>query len=139
MLIETLIASAASALFPVVIDGGKALVNKFTGGAQAEPSNFTERLQLEDKEIERLKAIAESDKPIGTPSQWVVDLRASARYVSVFLILANSFAIGALASIGIVDVSSEYVMLTVQMANSAFFFLFGDRVYVNIKNMVKKK
>lgn len=138
MLLETIAVSAASALFPALIDGAKGLFNKWTGGATSQPANFQEFLQLENFNLEKLKTLAGLDNPSGTPSQWVVDLRASTRYVAVIMIILNAIVVGAFKAADF-SVNDEYVMVAYQMANSAFFFLFGDRVYMNLKPGIGRK
>jgi hypothetical protein len=116
MLIESII----GALVPVAVEGGKQLITKLVGGVR--PTTIDEQIKLDQNEIARIEAIAKLDAPIGTPSQWVVDLRASARYV------------GALVVIG-VGISTLYVpvdeatrTLAIEAANIAFGFLFGSRI-----------
>ena len=119
MLLETIIGS----LVPVGVEGIKQLIVKFTGGVK--PVTIEEQLKLDQSEIDRLKALAELDNPYGTPSQWVIDLRASSRYL------------GALATI-VVGLSTLYIqvpeqvqMIGLQAANIAFGFLFGTRIMIN--------
>src|SRR3970040_2456419 len=47
-----------------------------------------DQIKLENANIERLKAMALLDNPNGTPSQWVVDLRGSFRYIAAALSIA---------------------------------------------------
>ena len=115
-----LIESIVGALLPVVVESGKQLVTKWVGGVR--PTTIDEQIKLEQSEIARLEALAKLDTPVGTPSQWVIDLRASARYL------------GALAVIG-VGISTLYVpveesirALSLEAANIAFGFLFGSRI-----------
>lgn len=123
MLIESII----GALLPVVVESGKQLMTKWVGGVR--PTTIDEQIKLDQSEIARIEALAKLDTPVGTPSQWVIDLRASARYV------------GALAVIG-VGISTLYVpveepirALALEAANIAFGFLFGSRL---VSNWAKK-
>lgn len=116
MIVETII----GALVPVGAEAIKQLVVKFTGGVR--PATIAEQIQLDQSEIDRLKALASLDNPGGTPSQWVIDLRASSRYI------------GALGVIG-VGISSVFMELdpnvktiALEAANIAFGFLFGSRI-----------
>lgn len=79
--------------------------------------------------LEKLKTLAELDKPFGQISQWVADLRASARYVAVFLILGVWAAI----TVGNLPLDTQEYELLSQMATASFFFLFGDRIYMAVK------
>ena len=129
--LETLLMSAATAFIPALTDGAKALINKVTGGAGARPSNFGEFLQLQDKEIERLKTLAEIDKPVGDISRWVNDLRSSTRYIMAIIILAV-WASVMLISIW-TPVQDDIIGLVSQLASMVFFYLYGDRAYTYIK------
>lgn len=116
MLLETII----GALVPVGVEGVKQLITRFAGGVR--PTSVAEQIQLDQNEVERLKALALLDTPVGTPSQWVVDLRAASRYV------------GALATIAVglstlyIPVDVKIQALGIEAANIAFGFLFGTRL-----------
>lgn len=119
MIIETII----GALVPVGAEAIKQIVTRFTGGVR--PTSIAEQIQLEQSDIARLEALAKLDNPGGTPSQWVIDLRGSSRYI------------GALATIA-VGLSTLFVPMEVkiqeiglQAANIAFGFLFGSRITAN--------
>ena len=121
MILETII----GALVPVGIDGIKQMFNRFAGGVK--PTTIAEQLQLEEADIKRIDALAKLDNPYGQPSQWVVDLRASSRYL------------GALAVI-LIGLSTLYLTIDpfvqrigLEAANIAFGFLFGSRIMANLK------
>ena len=114
----------AAALVPVGIEGVKQLIAKFTGGVR--PTTVAEQIQLDQNEIQRLNAIASLDNPGGTPSQWVIDLRASSRYIGALAVIA-------------VGISSLYLpvddytkSIALEAANIAFGFLFGARIMANL-------
>lgn len=120
MILETII----GALVPVGVEGVKQLFARFAGGVR--PTSVAEQIQLEQADIAKLEALAKLDNPGGVPSQWVIDLRASSRYV------------GALATIA-VGLSTLYVnmpepvqVIGLQAANIAFGFLFGSRIVANL-------
>ena len=121
MLIESLIA----ALIPVGVEGVKQAINHFSGGVK--PTTVDEQIKLDQNEIERIKAVATLDNPGGTPSQWVIDLRASARYIGALAVIA--VGIGSLY-IGVVPANVQIVAL--EAANIAFGFLFGQRIAISI-------
>jgi hypothetical protein len=133
-MLSTLLTVVLPALLPVFADGAKAVINKVTGGAGAQPGNFQEAMELARFDLEKLKTLAELDRPSGNTSQWVADLRGSARYLSVGIILVIW------GIVTIVDLFTTFKLeavaytLVADMATSAFFFLFGDRVYMGIKN-----
>ena len=121
MIVESII----GALVPVGIEGIKQAMTRFFGGVKA--TSIDDQIKLDNSEVEKIKALAELDKPIGQPSQWVVDLRASARYI------------GALAVIGVgistlyVPVEPEIKVIALEAANIAFGFLFGSRILVGFR------
>lgn len=121
MILETII----GALVPVGIDGIKQLIGKFAGGVK--PTTIAEQIELDKSEIHRLEALAKLDNPFGQPSQWVVDLRASSRYLgALFVIIVG---IGTL----FLPVAPEIQRIGIEAANIAFGFLFGTRIMANLK------
>lgn len=120
MIIETIMA----ALVPVGIEGIKQAAARWFGGVRA--TTIDEQIKLDTNEIDKIKAIAELDKPIGQPSQWVVDLRASARYVGALLVIA--VGVGSL----FIPVAASVQALALEAANIAFGFLFGSRIVTNL-------
>ena len=122
MLLETILAS----LVPVGIEGVKQVINKFTGSST--PVSVDDQIKLQNADIERLKALAELDNPHGTPSQWVIDLRASSRYVGALLVI-----IAGLVSIYTPNIPKEIVAVSLEAVGVVFGFLFGQRIVVNFK------
>jgi hypothetical protein len=121
MILETIV----GALVPVGIDGIKNLIGMFTGGVK--PVSVDEQIKLEQSEINKLQTLAQLDNPYGQPSQWVVDLRASSRYLgALFVIVAG---IGTL----FLSVTPEIQRIGIEAANIAFGFLFGTRIMANLK------
>ena len=121
MILETIL----GALGPVGIDGIKSLIGMFTGGVK--PLNIDDQIKLDQNEIAKLEAIAKLDNPYGQPSQWVIDLRASSRYLgALFVILVG---IGTL----FLPVEPEIQRIGIEAANIAFGFLFGTRIMANLK------
>ena len=121
MILEAILA----ALVPVGVEGIKQVIARFTGGVRA--TTIQEQIQLDQNDIQKLQALAALDNPYGTPSQWVIDLRASARYIGALAVI----------SIGIVslfiNVDASVKQVCVEAANIAFGFLFGTRIVANIK------
>lgn len=121
MIIETII----GALVPVGVEGIKQVIARFTGGVRA--TTIEEQIKLDRNEIEKLQALAALDNPYGQPSQWVIDLRGSSRYIgALFVILVG---IGTL----FLPVQPEIQRIGVEAANIAFGFLFGSRIMANLK------
>jgi hypothetical protein len=121
-----ILATILSALTPVGIEGVKQLITRFTGGVRA--TSVAEQIQLDNADIERLKAVAALDVPGGTPSQWVIDLRASARYIGALTTIA--VGVGMLLMPGM---SLEAKAVGLEAASVCFGFLFGQRILVNLK------
>ena len=120
MIIESII----GALVPVGVEGIKQLMTNFFGGVKA--TSIEDQIKLDANEIEKIKAIAELDKPIGQPSQWVVDLRASARYIGALAVIT----VGISTLYAPVDVRIQAIAL--EAANIAFGFLFGSRIVAGL-------
>ena len=118
MLIETIVAS----LIPVAAEGVKQGLGKLFGGVK--PATIDDQIKLDNNEIAKIKALGELDTPVGTPSQWVIDLRASSRYIAAW------------GCIGIGSYLLTMPALQVQGAELigvAFGFLFGTRIVANWK------
>jgi hypothetical protein len=121
MLLETIV----GALVPIGVEGIKQVINKMVGGVK--PTTVAEQIQLDEAEVRRLEAVAKLDTPIGQPSQWVVDLRASARYIGALLVIA----VGISTLYIPVDVAIQ--ALALEAANISFGFLFGSRILAGFK------
>jgi hypothetical protein len=121
MIIESII----GALVPVGVEGIKQLMTNFFGGVKA--TSIDDQIKLDANEVEKIKALAELDKPIGQPSQWVVDLRASARYIGALAVIT----VGISTLYAPVDVRIQAIAL--EAANIAFGFLFGSRIVAGLR------
>ncbi len=121
MLLETIV----GALVPIGVEGIKQVITKWAGGVK--PTTVAEQLQLDEQEIKRLEAVAKLDTPIGQPSQWVIDLRASARYLGALLVIAVG------VSTLYISVDATIQALALEAANIAFGFLFGSRIVAGFK------
>jgi hypothetical protein len=121
MILETII----GALVPVGIDGIKSLIGMFTGGVK--PLNVDDQIKLDQNDIAKLEAIAKLDNPYGQPSQWVVDLRASSRYLGALFVIVVGI------STLFLPVAPEIQRIGIEAANIAFGFLFGTRIMANLK------
>lgn len=121
MILETII----GALVPVGIEGIKQVIGKFTGGVR--PTTIDEQIRLDQSEIARIEALAKLDNPYGTPSQWVIDLRASSRYIGALVVIVLGIAT-------LYITKEAYIQrIGVEAANIAFGFLFGSRIMANLK------
>jgi hypothetical protein len=117
MIAETII----GALVPVGAEAIKQLVVRFTGGVR--PATIDEQIRLDQSDVQRLQALAALDNPGGTPSQWVIDLRASSRYIGALAVIAVG-----IASLFMPDLNAEVQKLALEAANIAFGFMFGARI-----------
>lgn len=131
-MLELLLTTVLPALLPAAVDGVRGIFTKMTGGAGAQPANVREVIELGRLEIDKLRALADLDRPASNISQWVADLRAAARYIGVGIILLVWLAVVVLDAAGL-HVSEELATTTSQMAKAAFFFLYGDRMYAYIR------
>jgi len=121
MLLETII----GALVPIGVEGIKQAVGKWAGSVKA--TTVDEQIKLDEAGVRRLEAGAKMDTSIGQPSQWVVDLRASARYIGALLVIAVGI------STLYVPVDVHIQQLAIEAANIAFGFLFGSRIIAGFK------
>lgn len=115
------------ALIPALTQGFGSLVTKLTGGAKAQ--TVDELVKLGQLEIDKMKALAELDAPHGTPSQWVVDLRSSFRYIAVLLV----WVFTALA-VFTPTVPPELVELLLQLAGATLSFIIGERMMLSLNS-----
>lgn len=115
-----------AALLPAAVDGVKQVIGKYSGAVR--PTNIDEQIKLETSTVERLKALATLDNPYGTPSQWVIDLRASFRYIAAGLVIVAGFGAQLVLQIPI-----EVRLACLEAACMAFSFIFGDRLNLNLK------
>jgi hypothetical protein len=116
------------ALVPAFTDGVRGIFAKFTGGAGGQPQNMQERIQLIQAETEKLKALALLDTPTGEPSKWIINLRASYRYVIITIILISTLFVVYSPSIQIGIVS-----VFLDMTGACMSFIIGERMYLSIK------
>ena len=117
MLLTTLL----SALLPVGVESIKQVVTAKLGGIRA--TTVDEQIRLDQNDVEKLNALAKLDNPGGTPSQWVVDLRASSRYIGALGVIAVG-----IGSIFIPGLDAAVKLIALDAANIAFGFLFGTRI-----------
>lgn len=122
MLVETIVA----ALVPVGVEGIKQALTRWTGGVK--PTSVDEQIKLQDADVRRLEALAALDNPYGTPSQWVVDLRASSRYIGALGVI-----LGGVLTLYVPNMPQEIVAIAMEGASVCFGFLFGQRIVVNFK------
>lgn len=112
-----------SALLPAGIEAVKSLF----GAASRKWIGLSvdDQIKIDAANVERLKALAALDNPGGTPSQWVIDLRASFRYIA-----CGVFVIGGLSTMFI---APSLAPLGLEAATMASSFIFGERMVLSLK------
>ncbi len=122
MLLTTLL----SALVPVGVEGIKQVIINKAGGVK--PTTVAEQIQLDEQDIKRMQTVAALDNPGGTPSQWVIDLRGSARYLAAGVVILGGIGLALTP-----NVEASVKLVALEAANIAFGFLFGQRIVTNFK------
>ena len=118
---SVLLTTLLSALIPVGVEGIKQVITTKLGGVKA--TTVEEQLKLDEQDIKRMQAVAALDNPGGTPSQWVIDLRGSSRYV-----MAGVVIVSGVLTLFLPNVPMEVKSVAYEGANIAFGFLFGQRI-----------
>lgn len=106
---------------PAAVEVGKQWATTKLGGVKA--TTVEEQIKLDQNHVETLKAVAQLDNPVGTPSQWVVNLRASARYI-----LAGVVIFGGILAQFTPNIPGDIKILSLEASNIVFGFLFGSRI-----------
>ena len=115
------------AILPAASDGIRALINKFTGGAGAKPSNPDDVVKLMKAETERLLALSQLEGS-GDTYKWVEAVRKLQRpFFGACSLLAYIFYIN--SGNPLPETAAEFGQW-VQMFG---FYLFGDRTYMYLK------
>jgi hypothetical protein len=126
----SIFAALLPALLPSVIDAAKSLFGGL--GRRIGGLSVDDEIKLAASEVDKLKALADLDTPVGTPSQWVVDLRASFRYVAAVL----SSCTGSFLAYKYAAVPDVLEIAGVLIA-APFSFIFGERLSLGMKGMKK--
>ena len=118
-MIETALLSALPPAAVEAIKGAFGAISRKWVGLSVD-----DQLKLSNADLERLKVVATLDQPGGTPSQWVVDLRGSFRYIACAV-----FVIGGLSMPFFAPSSAQ---LGIEAAISASSFIFGERMVLSL-------
>ena len=116
------------AVVPALTDGVRGLFAKYSKGAGGTPQNVDERIKLMVAETDRLKALAEIDKPAGEPHQWVTDVRAIFRYAAITLIW-----IATIAAVFTPSVDQGITFILLDLSGACMSFVIGERMYLSLK------
>ena len=116
-----------TALVSALAPAGIELLKSLFGGLGRKWAGLSvdDEIKLMDANTNRLKGLAELDNPHGTPSQWVVDLRASFRYIA-----CGIFVVGGLST---VYFAPAFASIGVEAAVAASSFIFGERMVLSLK------
>ena len=118
------------AFLPVLTDGVRGIFAKISGGAGGQPQNVDERVKLMEAEAAKMAAMAQLDGTFtGQPAQWIVDLRASFRYIIISAILLFTGVIVFYPSI----VGATVISVFLDMSGACMSFVIGERMYLNLK------
>lgn len=123
---SVLLTTLLSALLPVGVEGIKQLIVNKAGGIK--PTTIEDQIKLDEQDIKRMQVLASLDNPGGTPSQWVIDLRGSARYIASGIVI-----MGGIGTALVPDLDVAIKLTALEAANIAFGFLFGQRIVTNFK------
>jgi hypothetical protein len=130
MIFESLIASVVA---PAAID----LVKSTVGALSRRWAGLSvdDQIKLQNADISKLEALAKLDTPVGTPSQWVVDLRASFRYIAAPLVILFG---GIVLVAGLENPVNEMMIEAgASLVSMPFGFIFGERLYLGLKSIKK--
>lgn len=130
MALETLLASVVlPALIDIVKSVGSATARRVVG------LSVDDQIKLQTAETAKLEAISRLDNPHGTPSQWVVDLRQSFRYIAAAVVIVVG---GVVAGIGAYTHNQAVTLLGAELAGTPFGFIFGERMWLGFKGPMSK-
>jgi hypothetical protein len=120
----------ASTLLPAGVDLIKGLFS--AAGRRFVGLSVDDQVKLQNLEVERLKVISQLDNPNGTPSQWVIDLRASFRYIAAAAVILTAGAIC------INSTNPQSAATALDILGMPFGFIFGERMYLGFKGTMNK-
>lgn len=126
--LSLLFANLAAALAPVTVDMVKSaatgLSRKWFG------LSIDDQIKVDQSVVEKMKALAALDAPSGTPSQWVIDLRASFRYIAAgSMIIVGAFAL----AVGTRINNDTITSLGAQLVSMPFSFIFGEKLPIILR------
>jgi hypothetical protein len=128
-----MISSVASLILPALVpafsDGVRGIIAKFTGGAGGQPQNVEERVKLMEAEAAKLQALAALDGVNGEPSKWIINLRASFRYIIISAIMLFTGIIVFNPEV----VGAGVVAVFLDMTGACMSFVIGERMYLTLK------
>lgn len=121
-----------SSLAPAIMDAFKHLATGLT--RRWSGVSIDDEIKIAKSDVERLTALAQLDTPVGTPSQWIVDLRAAFRYVAAVMLILGGLA---LVWAGVKIEDHTLVTNGLGLAAAPFSFIFGERLYLPMMGKAK--
>ena len=130
-----------TALIGALVPAGLDIVKTLMGGVSQYitrkaggviPTTIAEVIQLENSNVTRLEALSKLDNPYGVPSQWVVNLRASFRYIAAALFILCFIVNLLLAAFS--PIAGQFIPISGELAAGAASFIFGERMLLSFKN-----
>ena len=88
-----------------------------------------ERIELMQAESAKLQALAALDSPTGEPSKWIINLRASFRYIIISAIMIFTAIVVFNPDI----VGATVVAVFLDMTGACMSFVIGERMYLTLK------
>lgn len=117
-----------SALLPLLVDGGKAAINKWLGSENFKPASIEEYTKIKDKELEHFKAINEAGGGHSTYLWVEAIIRLMRPFVVICVLVTWAYVHGmAYEDTGSIDNAAAIVS----------FYLFGDRTLFYAKKQIK--
>lgn len=133
MLETAILGAVLPALIDIVktgVGGVSQYITRKAGGVI--PTSIDEVIKLENSNVSRLEALSKLDNPFGNPAQWVVNLRASFRYIAAGLFVLCFFVNLLLAAY--VPAAGVFVPISGELAAASASFIFGERLLLNFRN-----
>ena len=124
----------AAVLIPIITDFVKssapALSRKFFG------ESVDDQIKIAKSDTEKLEALSKLDNPYGTPSQWVVDLRGSFRYICSGLLVVGGVTL-AITGLVLKGADPAVIILGLDLATAPSGFILGERMVLSYKGSKK--
>ena len=134
MIESAILSSVLGMAMPALTDAFSSIVQRLTGGSGALPKNVDDVIKLQTADVERLKALAELDKPEGNVDRWVANLRASFRPI----IAVSAFAIG-VSTMFVKDLDPDVAANIFSLATMVTSYMFGERFIFGSRGFGKNK
>lgn len=101
---------------PVVVEAGKAAVQRFIAPDYVRPTSVADKVALDAADTDRLRVIADLDKPGADVSRWVNNVRAMLRPTIAVMVTTKWCIAPQTAALDF-------------MVSSVWFYLFGERTF----------